>query len=165
MTCWNFKLLACFCSFVHIFPPWCKLVSSFYFRMCLKHMNQIKLSSICTNVAKFSCILCQPANTFSSNIHFCWEVENKQQQQKARPNRKKYHHDLISFNYFESYWSVHLIFYGRLFISCVCWLCNLIVNNIWEEWSLRFRHNCDLFMTAGPLEWVDFYYESFVHMI
>lgn len=89
-----------------------KSAPSFYFKMCLEHMNQIKLASICTKVGRFHCLVYQPANISFPYTSLCWEIA------KARWNRKKNHHDLISFNYFGSYWRLCLIFCEHPFISC-----------------------------------------------
>lgn len=82
VTYWKCKLLAYFCSFIHSFS-WCKSASSFYFKMCLEHMNQIKLAPICTKVGRLHSLVYRPANIFSSYINFCEE-------KKTRWDRKKY---------------------------------------------------------------------------
>ena len=128
---------------------WCRSASSFYFKMCLEHMNQIKLASICTEVGRFYClyrpqIFCLLISTSAGRL------------KKRRWNRKKLHHDLILCNHFESYQRICLIFMDT-HLSPVLWcFCNRIINNIWAEQFFRFRCNRDLFMAASTwqVDWL-----------
>lgn len=158
MTYWKFKLLAYFYSFMHSFS-WCKSASSFYFKMCLEHMNQIKLASICTKVGRFHCLVYRPANIFSSCINLCWEIE------KSRWNRKKYHHDLISFNYLGSYWRICHILWTPIYL--LCFAAFVISSLTIYERSSSSDLGVTVIRSRLPAHgrWIGSCYESSVHII